>query len=64
MLRSDLLGCSDVYIVIKRKTCVAGKNAANRTNKKVTFKNNSPSRSCISKINNAFEEDLDIAMPM
>lgn len=64
MLRSDLFGCSDAYIVIKRKTCVAGKNAANRTNKKVTFKNNSPSISCISKTNNAFKEDLDIAMPM
>ena len=64
MLRSDLFGCSDAYIVIKRKTSVAGKNGANRTNKKVTFKNNSPSRSCISKINNAFKEDLDVAMPM
>ena len=36
-------------------------------NKKLTFKNNAPFRSCISKINNAFidnAENLDIVMPM
>ena len=35
--------------------------------KKLTFKNNAPFRSCISKINNTFidsAEDLDIVMPM
>ena len=36
-------------------------------NKKLTFKNNAPLRSCISKINNTFvdnAENLDIVIPM
>ena len=46
---------------------VADNNLANRVNKKLTFKNNAPCRSYISKINNIFignAEDLDIIMPM
>ena len=38
-----------------------------KRNKKLTFKNNAPFQSCISKINNTFidnAEDLDIVMPM
>ena len=38
-----------------------------KTNKKLTFRNNAPFRSCISKINNTFidnAENLDIVMPM
>ena len=67
MLRSDLSDYSDAFIVIKRRITVAGNNLANRMNKKLTFKNNAPFRSCISKINNTFidnAEDLDIVMPI
>ena len=38
-----------------------------KRNKKLTFMNNAPFRSCMSKINNTFidnAEDLDIVMPM
>ena len=58
---------SDAYIVVKGRISVRGTNDANKRNKKLTFKNNAPFRSCISKINNLFTEnaeDLDIAMPM
>ena len=67
MLRSDLSDYSDAFIVIKRRITVAGNNLANRMNKKLTFKNNAPLRSCLSKINNTFidnAEDLDIVMPI
>ena len=67
MLRSDLCDYSDAYIVVKGIISVRGTNANNRINKKLTFKNNAPFRSCISKINNTFidnAEDLDIVMPM
>ena len=49
MVRSDLYTYSDAYIVVNG---VAGNNAANWRNKKLTFKNNAPFRSCIWKINN------------
>ena len=42
-------------------------NTANRRNKKLTFNNNAPFRSCISKINNTFAdnaEDLDVVISM
>ena len=51
----------------KKRTSVTGTNNANRRNKKLTFKNNAPFRSCISKINNTFIDnagDLDIVMLM
>ena len=67
MLRSDLCDYSDAYIVVKGRISVRGTNDANKRNKKLTFKNNAPFRSCISKINNTFidnAEDLDIVMPM
>ena len=38
-----------------------------KINKKLTFKNNVPFRSCISKVNNTFVDNaknLDIVMPM
>ena len=44
---------------------VRGNNDANKRNKKLTFKNNFPFKSCISKINKTFldnAEDLDIVM--
>ena len=67
MLRSDLCDYSDAYIVVKEKTSVTGANNAEKRNRKLTFKNNAPFRSCISKTNSTFVDnagDLDIAMPM
>ena len=49
MLRSDLCDYSDAYIFVKRRISVIDKNAANRRNKKLTFKNNAPFRLSISK---------------
>ena len=65
MLRSDLCDYSDAYIVVKRRISVTGTKNANR--KKLTFKNNGPFRSCISKINNTLTdnaEDFDIVTLM
>ena len=67
MLRSDLCDFSDAYIVVKGDITLEGDNNANKRNKNLTFKNNAPFISCISKINgikidNA--EDLDVVMPM
>ena len=67
VLRSDLCDYSDAYIVVKGIINVRDTNANNRINKKLTLKNNAPFRSCISKINNTFidnVEDLDTVMPM
>ena len=67
ILRSYLCDYSDTYIVVKGRISVTGNNAANRRNKKLTFKNNAPLRPCISKISNTFinnAEDLDIVMSM
>ena len=59
---------SDAYIVVKGTIIVEGNvNDHKRWNKKLTFKNDAPFRSCISKINNTFidnAEDLDFVMPM
>ena len=67
MLRSDLCHYSDVYVVVKGRISIKGTNDANKKNKKLTFKNNVPFSSCISKINNTSvdnAEDLNIVMPM
>ena len=67
MLRSDLCYYSDVYVVVKGRISIKGTNDANKKNKKLTFKNNVPFSSCISKINNTSvdnAEDLNIVMPM
>ena len=67
MLRSDLCHYSDVYIVVKGRISIKGTNDANKKNKKLTFKNNVPFSSCISKINNTSvdnAEDLNIVKPM
>ena len=48
MLRSDLCDYSDAYIVAKGTITVIGNNDANRINKKLAFKNNTPFISCIS----------------
>ena len=67
MSRSDLCDQCDAYIAVKGRINVEGDNHDKTRNKKLTFKNNAPFRSCISKINNTFIdhiEDLDIVMPM
>ena len=65
MLRSDLCDFSDAYIVVKGKITVA--NPYNDAyNKKLAFKNNTLSVSCILKIDNTLidnAEDSDIVMP-
>ena len=50
------------YIVVKGRISVTGNNAANRRNKKLTFKNNASFRSCTSKINNTFIDNALILM--
>ena len=66
MLRSDLCDYNDAYIIVTGTIAVP--NPANDAyDKKLTFKNNAPFISCISKINNTLinnAEDLDIVMPM
>ena len=67
MLRSDVCDYSDEYIAVKGRRSVTGNNVVNRRNKKLTFQNNAPFRSCISKFNNTFidnVEDLDVVMTM
>ena len=70
MLQSDLCNYSDAYIVIKGTITVIkannrDRNNRDRNNRSLSFKNNSPFISCISKINNVLidsAEDLDVAM--
>ena len=67
MLRLDLCDFSDACIVVKRDITLEGDDDANKHNKNLTFKNNTPFINCITKINvikidNA--EDLDVVMPM
>ena len=66
MLRSDLCDFSDAYIVVQGTITVIDPNN-DAFDKKLTFKNNEPFVSCISKVNNTLidnAEDLDIVMPM
>ena len=68
MIRSDLCHYSrHAYIAVKRMINVAGHNNAIKRNRKLAVKNNTPFRSCISKINNTFidnAQDFDIVMPI
>ena len=67
MLRSDVCDYNDANIVVKETIILEGTNANNRTDKKLSFKNNPPFRSCISKINDTLidnAEDLDFVMLM
>ena len=67
MLRSNLCDYSDAYIVMKARIIVRITNNSNIRNKTLTFKNNAPFRSCISKVKNTFidsAEDLNIVMLM
>ena len=52
MLRSDLCDYSDPYIAVEGTITVEGANNSDRKkNRSLTFKNNAPFSSCISKIN-------------
>ena len=51
ILKSDLCDFSDAYFVVKGDITLEGGNNANKHNKILTFKNNAPFISCISKIN-------------
>ena len=67
MLRLNLRDYSDAYIVLKGRITVDGTVEAKEKNKKITFKNDTPFMSCISRIYNTFidnSENLDIVMPM
>ena len=53
--------------MIKGRIDLTVNDAANRRNKKLIFKNDVPSRLCISNINRTitdYAEDLDIVIPM
>ena len=66
MLRSDLCDFSDAYIVVEGTNTVKNPNN-DLYDKKLTFTNNVPFFSCISKTNNTLidnAEDLDIVMHM
>ena len=67
MLKSDLCDYSDACIVFKGDITLKGDNDANKRNKNLAFKNNTPFINCISKINGVKiddAEDLYIVMPM
>ena len=65
MLRPDLCGYSNVYIIVKGTITIVRPNTEKR-NKEITFKNNAPFINCMSKINGIKTdkaEDLDVVMP-
>ena len=67
MLRSDLCNYSDAYVWVKGTITVTDPNNNSNMDRRLTFKNNAPFISCISKINSELvenAEDLDIVMPM
>ena len=66
MLRSDLCGFNDAYIVVKGYIAVTEPYNAKR-NKSIAFKNNAPFINSISRINGVQidnAEDLDVVMSM
>ena len=67
MLRSDLCDYFDAYVWVKGTITVTDPNNNANFDRILTFKNNAPFISCISKINGELvenAEDLDIVMPM
>ena len=67
VLRSNVCDYSPAYIIVKGRITAGGTNHANKRNKKLTFKNNAPFRSYISKLNNTFidnAQNLNIMMSM
>ena len=66
MLRSDLCGFNDEYIVLEVDIILEGDNNANKQNKNLAFENNAPFINCISKIDRVKidnAEDLDVLTP-
>ena len=59
MLRSDLCDYSAAYIVVKWRVNVTSTSGNKRRNKKLSFKNNAPFRSWISKINDTFIDNVE-----
>ena len=67
MLRLDLCGFSDMYIVVKGDITLEGDNDADKKNKNLVFQNNAPFINCILKINGVKidnSEDLEVVIPM
>ena len=67
MLRSDLCHYSDAYIVVKGTVNVMTNANTDINQKDAAFENNTPFRSCTTKINNTLidnAEDLDIVLPI
>ena len=65
MLRSDLCNYSDAYVWVKGTITLTNQNTNVNFDRRLTFKNNAPFISCISKINGELvenAEDLDIPM--
>ena len=60
MSGSNLCYYSDACIVVKGTITFEGDNDHKKIDKKLSFKNNAPFRSCISKINNTFIEFVRI----
>ena len=61
--RSYLYDYSDACIVVKGTVTIEGDNYARKINKKLSFKNSGPFRSCISKTNITFV-DNDTVIPI
>ena len=73
MLRSNLCGYADAYILVKGTVTITGTGnddvtkQADEKDKGITFKNCAPFTKCVSRINNIDidnAEDIDIVMPM
>ena len=67
VLRSDLCDYSDACLWVKETITVTDPNDNANLDRRLTFKNNAPFISRISKINGELvenAEDLDMAMPM
>ena len=71
MLRSNLWGYSDAYILVEGTITVTAAAGANnireKRNKPLILKNNAPFVSCITRINGELigdADDLDVVMPM
>ena len=67
MLRSDLCGYNEAYVLVKGIVTVIGKIIKTEKNRYFVLKNNAPFISCISKINGALieiAEDLDVLISL
>ena len=67
MLRSNLCGYSDAYILVNGTITVTGNHPRDRQNRPLILKNNASFISCITRINGElieYADDLDIVMSM